>query len=111
MTATAIVKQLAGLPRLEAVRVIVAVLHEVTAGMSAEDLPGIVPIIKRVVPLRTRKPACFAPVWEYLETVKEYSTQKELRESLIKRFGKAGTPSKSSLNRYLLSNRGVEKCN
>lgn len=108
MTTAAIVDQLAGVPRLEAVRIIIAALHEVTAGMTAEDLPGIVPIIQRLVPLRTRKPARFAAVWEYLETVKEYSSQKELRESLVKRFGKAGTPSKSSLNRYLLSNRGDE---
>jgi len=106
MTAANLVEQLEGMPRLEAVRVIIAALHEVTAGMTAEDLPGIIPIIQRLVPIRKYKTGRFAPVWEYLETIPEYTTQRALRIALVKRFGEQGTPGTAYLSRYLKENRG-----
>jgi hypothetical protein len=106
MTAT-ILQQLSGLPRLEAVKIIIAALQEVTAGMKGEDLPGIIPVIQKLVPVKKRKHDPYTAVWEYLETVKEYETGLELRKSLVARFGEAGTPSQSMLYRYL-KNRGTK---
>jgi hypothetical protein len=97
----AIVRQLEGLEKLEAVKVLVAALHTVTEGMRGEDLPGIVPIVQRLVPIKKMKDDPYAPVWAYLETIPEYTNGKELRAELVARFGEAGTPCLSNLYKYL----------
>jgi hypothetical protein len=101
----AILQQLAGLEKLQAVKVLVAALHEVTEGMRGEDLPGIVPLVQKLVPVKKSRRDPFAPVWAYLETVTEYESLATLRAVLIARFGEAGTPSKSHLHRHLQRNR------
>lgn len=102
---TAILKQLEGMEKLQAVKVLVAALQEVTDGMKPDDLPGIVLLVQKLVPVRKRKRDPFAPVWEHLETVTEYESLSTLRAELVARFGKSGTPSKSHLHRHLQINR------
>lgn len=106
----AIVQQLEGMEKLAAVKVLIAALHIVTKGMKAADLPGIVPIVQRLVLVKRLKLNQFTPAWEYLETVPTYDTVLELRKELVARFGEAGTPSKSHLHRYL-SSRGQSVSN
>lgn len=101
----AILRQLEGMGKLEAVKAVVAALHTLTEGMKAEDLPGIVPIVQRLVPVKKARNDPYERVWTYLETVPEYATGKELRAELVERFGEAGTPSLSNLYKYL-RNRG-----
>jgi hypothetical protein len=73
--------------------------------MQGEDLPGIVPIVQRLVPVKKRKQDPYERVWSYLESIEEYTTGRELRAELVRRFGEAGTPSLSNLHKYL-RNRG-----
>lgn len=96
-----ILQQFRGMTRLEAVKVVVTVLHSLTIGMEAKDLPGIVPIVQRLVPIKKSKDDPYESVWAYLETVQEYTTGKELRAHLVQRFGEAGTPCLSHLYNYL----------
>jgi hypothetical protein len=96
-----ILQQLEGIERLEAVKALIAALHTLTEGMKAKDLPGIVPIVQRLVPIKKRKHDPYAEVWAYLETIPEYTTGKELRAELVARFGEEGTPCLSHLYKYL----------
>lgn len=96
-----ILQQFEGMTRLEAVKVVIAVLHSLTIGMEAKDLPGIVPIVQRLVPVKKLKADPYQLVWEYLEAIPEYTTGKELRAQLVQRFGEAGTPCLSHLYNYL----------
>jgi len=96
-----ILQQLEGIERLEAVKALIAALHTLTEGMKAEDLPGIVPIVQRLVPVKKRKHDPYERVWTYLETVGEYTTGKELRAELVQRFGESGVPCMSQIYKYL----------
>lgn len=96
-----ILQRLEGMTRLEAVKALISALHTLTEGMRGEDLPGIVPIIQRLVPVKKKRNDPYAPVWAYLETIQEYTTGKELRAQLVQRFGEAGTPCLSHLYNYL----------
>ena len=102
---TTILQTVANLPRLDAVKALAAALVEITADMEAFDLPGVMPVINRAVPVKKRKSNRFAAVWAYLETVAEYSSIDGLRADLVARFGKTGTPSRSNLHRHLMQNR------
>jgi len=104
MTST-ILQHLKGMEKLQAVKVLVDALHEITEGMKSEDLPGIVPLVQKLVPVKKKKRDPFAPVWSYLESVTEYESLAALRTLLVARFGEEGTPSKSHLHRHLQRNR------
>lgn len=97
----AILHQLEGMQRQEAIKVLVAALQTLVVGMTAKDLPGIVTTAQHHVPVKKLKEDPYAQVWEYLGTIREYTTGKELRAKLVQRFGEAGTPCLSNLYKHL----------
>jgi hypothetical protein len=88
---------------LDAVKVVIAVLQTLSEDAAADDLVGDVPCERRRVPARTAKDDPFAAAWAYLETLETYTSLATLRVDLLTRFGKSGTPSKSTLHRHLLA--------
>lgn len=95
-----IIETLAGLPRSEAVKALTGALAYVAADLKRDDLEGEVSRTKSA-PKKKRPADPYQPAWDYLETVEEYSTLDQLRGDIVRRFGEAGTPSKSSLHRHL----------
>lgn len=98
-----ILKVVSGMPRTTAIQALSAAITEI-AGTSPAELAGPVEDKHRIVPAKKRPYDKFTPVWDYLKTVKEYTTGKALHADLVARFGKDNTPSQSNLYKYLKEN-------
>lgn len=104
--------ELSGLSIGNALRVLSEVVLNlsqiVTEGTKEEYIASLTASRLRT-PRKRKKPDPYAPVWEYLSTVEEYTSLYQLRIDLVSRFGERGTPSRSTLYRHIPGERSLQK--